>query len=200
MGRKSKKAPHHGNPWLTEQEIGDQIWESKDLQNFIPFRNIRRLREPRIANCMIPDFVFIGEEDDYSRCEPGEEPPRSRAIAVVELKITAEASSLVQLFHYANLIRAHANGAGFWTHGASPSVLMVLIARYFDKSCAPFIEHFGLNLMALRADVGPDRRVRLKGEFPEFAFNGYEDFNATLFAGIKAIETPAPEVSHGANP
>jgi hypothetical protein len=176
------KAPYHGKAWLSEKEIGDYIWEKGLLEEAMTFGDGQWFREPNIANGLSPDFVFVGDEIDWSADTAGT--LKRPSIAVVELKITADASSIIQLIHYANLIRMHSNGWAHRNRSYPPTINFILIARYFDKSCAPFLELPGINFVAFRANVANDKSVTLEFENVDTPFHSTEEFDEILQARL----------------
>lgn len=190
MGRKGKP---HENVWLSEREIGDQIWERGLLYEAIPLGEGEWVREPIIANALMPDFVFLGETEDWAAVARGEkDPPRRATIDVAELKITADAFSIVQLVHYANLLQMHGNAWAARHKARAPEVSMTIIARYFDKSCMPFLENPALGISSLRVNVAADRTVSLEYECPDYTFRQEPSFDALLDRLL-----PVRQVVHG---
>ncbi len=179
-----KPAPHHGRKWLTEAEISDRLQQNdyELLQECTLLENATWLREPVISNGLMPDFVCLGNQPDYGpNCQNSGQP----WIHVIEVKITADAFSIVQLLHYANLLRMHGN---WWrsskNHGPFVGVSMSLIARYFDKSVIPFIEAAslgtGLELSAHRIQVEKSGDISLEFETDHTRPWDGEAFDATL--------------------
>ncbi len=103
------------------------------------------------------------------------------------MKITADAFSIVQLFHYANVLRMHGNiwrAAQKEYRGPFVGVSMTLIARYFDKSVTPFTEAAllatGLELSARRIQVEKSGDISLDFENEYTRTSDGESFDALL--------------------
>lgn len=165
--------------YLTEEQIGDQIFEKKLLQKlnseYGESQSGQWFRELPIFYGFRPDFIFIGRECNQITFTP------------IELKITADAHSVAQLVGYMNLLSDYINDHKLIIEDQIPKVDGVLIARHFDASASVFFStSFSTKLSALRALVSLDGEVSLDCELIDFTKRNWSD-SIDLKAALKSV-------------
>lgn len=143
--------------WLSEKEIGDKLWENpeKPLELFLNCEKI--YREFWIGKGRV-DFATFSKE--------------TNTITLIELKITADINSVVQLVTYArNLkIQLHKNGL------SDVKIRLALLARYFDEGVTAFCDY--IEILAEKLEVSDSKDVCFSHAYSDrfiYAHEGYPD-------------------------
>lgn len=169
-----------GKPWLTEAEIGDLL--EKDLYGYFgtfPWcENHVFLREPKLGTIR-PDFMGLSIIDGGLNVE------------IIELKITADATSVSQLAKYRNFwldqfdhyrqfkMPNRASKKGF-------EISLTLVARFFDAAVYPLAKALQINLM--RVEIKSKTEITLEYESDGDRFQYDPILNNLLLKNFKDEE------------